>query len=433
VEAVLEQARKAAAEAEVFSVSQRQTQALFEANRLKLVQTRESSGMALRIIKEGRIGFSSTSRADKTELIAMALEIAPFGVEARFQFPATETYPEVEVFDPSVEETSEEEMVELGQSLIDRLRQHTPELVCQGEVSRGVTLVELLNSRGGRVSYRKSFFALGVEGVLVRDTDMLFVGDSDSSCHPIADPTLVAETTIWQLEQARRTVTGPTKKLPVIFTPLGVVSALVLPLMVAVNGKTVLQGASPLGRRLGEQVFDPRLSIWDDATIPYRPQSRVCDDEGVPSQRTPLVERGVVTSFLYDLQTAAMAGTRSTGSASRSLASLPTPSVAALVIEEGEATLAEMVADMKEGLVVDMLMGASQGNILGGEFSGNVLLGYRVEKGNIVGRVKNTMVSGNIYQVLKELVAIGSEGRWVGGSLRTPPLYCAGLAVSTKG
>jgi PmbA protein len=91
-----------------------------------------------------------------------------------------------------------------------------------------------------------------------------------------------------------------------------------------------------------------------------------------------------------------------------------------------------MVADIKEGLVVEQLMGAEQGNVLGGDFSGNVLLGYKIENGKITGRVKNTMVSGNIYQALKEIVALGREARWVGGAIRTPHIYCAGLSVASK-
>jgi PmbA protein len=179
-------------------------------------------------------------------------------------------------------------------------------------------------------------------------------------------------------------------------------------------------------------MLDPKLSIWDDATIDFRPQSRLCDDEGMPTQRTPLIQNGVVLNFLYDLQTAGLAGTKSTGSASRTLGSLPSPAVSALVIGEGETEFKDMVADMKQGLVVEQLMGASQGNILGGEFSGNVLLGYKVENGKIVGRVKNTMVSGNVYQVLKEGIVIGNKARWIGSSLLTPPLYCAQIAVATK-
>ena len=87
---------------------------------------------------------------------------------------------------------------------------------------------------------------------------------------------------------------------------------------------------------------------------------------------------------------------------------------------------------MKKGLVIEQLMGAEQGNILGGDFSGNVLLGYKVESGKIVGRVKDTMVSGNVYQILKEGLAIGSEARWVGSFLKTPPLYCPSLSVASK-
>ena len=92
-----------------------------------------------------------------------------------------------------------------------------------------------------------------------------------------------------------------------------------------------------------------------------------------------------------------------------------------------------MLADIKEGLIIEYLMGAEQGNILGGDFSGNILLGYKVESGKIVGRVKDTMVSGNIYQVLKQIIAIGSDAKWVGGFLNSPSLYCPSLSVASKG
>ena len=202
--------------------------------------------------------------------------------------------------------------------------------------------------------------------------------------------------------------------------------------MAAFNGKTVLEGASPIGSRLGQQIFDKKLWLWDDPTIAYRPGSRPIDDEGVPSQCTPLIERGRIANFLYDLQTAALAHTRSTGNGRRGGGGLPSPSPSAFVIGSGDATFEEMVQDMKEGLVIEQLMGATQGNILGGDFSGNVLLGYKVESGKIIGRVKDTMVSGNIYQILKKIIAIGSDARWVGSFLKTPYLYCPSLSVASK-
>jgi len=273
---------------------------------------------------------------------------------------------------------------------------------------------------------------VGIGGTLIHGTDMLFVGESQSSCHPLLETKMITEVVIRQLELAKDQASVPSQQLPVVFTPNGVASALISPLMVAFNGKMVLEGASPIGNKLGETVFNEKLSLWDDPTIAYRSGSRPADDEGVPSQCTPLIERGKVSNFLYDLQTAALAHTRSTGNGRRG-GGLPTPSPSAFVIGSGDTTFEEMLQDMKEGLVIEQLMGATQGNILGGDFSGNVLLGYKVENGKIVGRVKDTMVSGNVYQILEEGLAIGSEARWVGSSLKTPHLYCPSLSVASKG
>jgi PmbA protein len=288
-----------------------------------------------------------------------------------------------------------------------------------------------MNSRGGHAKYRKTVFFIGVEGTVIRGTDMLFVGEGESSCHPLMDTKWIIDETLHQLDLAKTQAAVPTKTMPVIFTPNGVATGLISPLIAAFNGKMVLEGASPIGKRLGETVFDTKLSLWDNATTAYRPNSRPCDDEGVPSQCTPLIERGIAANFLYDLQTAAMAKKQSTGNASRDRG-LPSPAPSTYVIAPGHITFEDMVKDMKEGLVIDQLMGAEQGNVLGGDFSGNVLLGFKVENGRIAGRVKDTMVSGNVYQLLKEITALGKESRWVSGFLQTPHIYFPALSVASK-
>jgi PmbA protein len=322
-------------------------------------------------------------------------------------------------------------MVQIGEQLITAVRQHSPEILCEASAGKGTASVRILNSNGGEASYKKSFFSLGIEGIIIQDSDMLFVGDSQSSCHPMLDFKSLAEEVIMQLELAKRKVSLATQPMPVIFKPNGVASALISPLMSAFNGKIVFMGASPLKDKLGHQVFDKKLSIWDDATIPYQVASCPCDDEGMPGQRTPLIEDGVVSQFLYDLQTAGLANTKSTGNGSRN-GGLPSPSINSLIIKEGNISFNDMVADIKQGLVIEQLIGATQGNILNGDFSGNVLLGYKIENGAITGRVKNTMVSGNVYQILKQIQAIGSDARWVEGFLRTPSIYCPSLSVATK-
>jgi len=432
VENILAQAKRVADDAEVFMVSSEETPVQFEANRLKHIQSKQSCSVALRIVRQGRLGYATTTEpSDIQSLVDNAVATAQFGTPARFELPSPATYPRIDIFDPDIESTSTEKMIELGEELIALVTEHTPDIVCEALVTKGIISLRIINSRGGQANYRKSIFGLGIEGSLIQGTDMLFVGESQSSCHPLTQPKAVAEAVLQQLELARNRATVPTRQLPVIFTPRGVASALIPSLMAAFNGKVVLEGASPIGNRLGQQVFDQKLWLWDDPTIAYRPNSRPCDDEGIPSQRTPLIEQGKVANFLYDLQTAALAHTNSTGNGSRG-GGLPVPSPTALVIAPGKTTLDEMVSDIKQGLVIEQLMGAEQGNILGGDFSGNVLLGYKVESGKIVGRVKDTMVSGNVYQVLKEVMAIGSEAKWVGGFLHTPPIYCPRLSVATK-
>ena len=433
MEAILAQARQIAEHAEVFMVSEEETPVQFETNRLKHIHSKQGTSVTLRVIKEGRIGCATaTGLADRQALVNMAVETARYGMKAQFELPALTSYPRVEIYDPGVESVSLETMASLGERLIAEVRRDTPELICEAGVARATVSVRIMNSRGGQADYRETVFSLGIEGQLIRDTDMLFVGESQSSCHPLLDPDTVAREVVQQLERARNQASAPTGSLPVVFTPHGVATALAMPLMAAFNGKTVLEGASPIGSRLGQLVFSEKFSLWDDPTIDYQPGSRPCDDEGVPSQRTPLIERGVVASFLYDLQTAALAHTRSTGSGRRGRGGLPAPSPSALIVAPGEATFDEMVRDIKEGLVVEQLMGATQGNILGGDFSGNVLLGYKVENGKIVGRVKNTMVAGNIYQLLNQDIVLGSEARWVGGFLNTPPIFIPSVSVASK-
>jgi PmbA protein len=435
IEEVLRSARGKAQQAEVFSASARATTVQFEANELKQVQSRESSSIALRIFRQGKIGFAITSGGGGWEtLVDMAVETSQFGSPASFQFPSSADHSKVSIYDPEVEKIAMERIVEIGKELIARVKGHTPDILCDVQITKGTSSVSLINSQGGEGRYDKSFFSLSLEGVLVRDTDILWVEDSESSCRSnLVGIDELADRVVWQLEMAKKKATVPTKPLPIIFTSHGVASALLSPLVLAFNGKAVLEGASPLKDKLGEQVFDRKLSLWDDATVAYGVGSYPFDDEGVSSRRLPLVTNGAVTSFLYDLQTAALAGKRSTGNGRRVGGGSPSPAISSLVLAKGEVSFQAMVKDMKEGLIVEEVIGAEQGNILGGDFGGNVLLGYKVENGEIVGRVKDTMIAGNVYQVLKELPGIGQEARWVGGTLQTPPLYCSGISVTAKG
>ena len=432
-EELLDRAARQADQAEVFRVSSRSTPVSFEANRLKSIDTRDSSAVGIRILKNGRIGISSETGAPAPEgLLSRALETLPYGPLAAMDLPGAQEYPNVPVYDEATAALPVEAMVELGRELVERMQGKWTDVQWDCHVSRMIATHRLINSRGCSAEYASSSFSVSIEGALVQDTDMLFVHDAQRLCGPITDTSSLARTLDQRLEWAREVVPAPAGDVPVIFTPQGVAGVLLGPLLAGFSGRAILQGASPLVGRLDEELVDASVTVWDDPTLPHVPGSRMCDDEGVPSRRLPLIERGVLRNFLYDLQTAGQAGARSTGSASRPPGSLPVPAPSVIVVEPGKTTFEEMLAGLDDALIVESLLGAGQGNVLGGDFSANVLLGYRVAKGRVVGRVKNTVITGNAYRALQNVLALESTSHWVGGALQTPAICSGGVSVSSN-
>ena len=115
-----------------------------------------------------------------------------------------------------------------------------------------------------------------------------------------------------------------------------------------------------------------------------------------------------------------------------SLHSSPSPGVSNLIVAKGKTSLEEMIKDIKEGIIIDQVLGLGQGNVLSGAFSNNVQLGFKIKHGKVAGRIKNVMISGNAFDVLKDIVAVGSEARWVSGQYCFPHLYVKSLSVSTN-
>jgi PmbA protein len=431
-EQVLALAKGVAQEAEVFSISSRETPVSFEANRLKELQTKEVRGLALRVVVDRKVGLSSSTRwGDAAGLVASAVNMAQFGAEAQFELPRQRQLPAVRIYDPAIEALSVELLVAMGQRMVDRVRASDAAILCDAGVRATVSTVRILNSRGADQTIQKSVLSGSIHGNLVRGTDMLDVYEDASSCRSGLDLDALASAIIRKTEDARQLTAIGTGSMPVIFTPKGVAMTLIAPLSMALSGKMVQQGASPLADKLGQVVADRKFSLYDDGSLDWAPSSGGCDHEGVPCQRTTLLDHGQILHFYYDLQTAGQAGATSTGNGFRSLDSLPGPSTTSLVVAAGSGTLDEMVADVSEGLLVDQTMGAWSGNLISGEFSANVHLGYRISQGRIVGRVKDTMVAGNIFQALGGLAAVGERPEWAGDVL-TPPLYFKSLGVASK-
>ena len=431
-EQVLSLVKPRVEQAEVYAYETASTPVDFEANRLKSLETKESRGLALRVVKDGRIGLASTTKLnDPRLLVDQAVELAAFGALAKFELPGAIDSTEVNVFDAAAESVTVERMVALGEEMIGLIRAYDSEILCEAGIRRLVETTIILNSRGGSGRYKKSSFACIVGGQLIRGEDFLNVWEYDSACGPTIDQKTLAQKAIHKFELSKNVVPAQTRRQPVIFTPRGVAGILWGPMSAALSGKAVYQGSSALSDKLGQPVFDPRLSVTEDSTVSGVPSSAPFDDEGVPTRRLPLIDKGSVASFYYDLQTAGLAGKESTGNGYRSPESLPGPHTGTIFFDPGDVPLEQMIGGIQEGLIVESVTG-NAGNVFSGDFSGNVQGGFKVENGKIAGRIKDTMIAGNIFQDMKQLGAISREAEWVYGQAKIPHLLFTELGVSTK-
>ena len=424
-------------EAEVYRIEMESHPVSFESNRLKEIMRRDISGVALRVIDDGRIGFTSTTDASReSELVERAATLTPFGSEAAFAFPGPSEYPLVDIVDPAVPQVAQQSMLDTGQGLIERLLDEWPDLLCDARIGWSTGRGRLMNSAGIDAEYEQTSYYCSLGAQLIRGTDMLNVWAGFGSSHLFGEVELdrllqtVRRSLRWSKETAQ--ATASTGELPVILTPRGVRATLLHPLMSGFNGKNVANGSSPLGDRWGEKIVDERISIYDDPLINGASGSHPFDDEGVASRRHALIDKGVAGGPLLDLQTAGQLGKTSTGAAGRGLATTPSPGTSVIDIAAGDVHFEDMIAGIKKGLVVEELLGAGQGNELGGDFRANVSLGYKIENGEIVGRVKDTMISGNAYKVLSQVEQVSDSADWVFGSMRSPAIQCLGVEVATK-
>ena len=234
------------------------------------------------------------------------------------------------------------------------------------------------------------------------------------------DPQYIIDRAIHDLTLAERIVPAPSGHCPVLLDP-GVFGAFLSPVTDGINGRTVATGGSPLADKIGQTILDPVITITDNPHRDFSGSAASLDGDGMPTARHTVVDKGVLKMFLYDLDTAAMVGVKPTGNGGcrpRGIEILP-----------GEKTHEELMASIDEGIYVKGMLGFGQGNIASGDFSANISPGYLVRKGEIVGRIKDTMIAGNLLELMKQNVQLSSDYDEPG---RTPWAIVDGVSVSSS-
>jgi len=316
------------------------------------------------------------------------------------------------LFDEKIAGLSIQKMVEMGQACVDTMLEVDSELRVNVKIIRENRMFSYQNQTGFEETYQGSPLLIELGVFRVRGDDIFIIWDLTGSTHWEDDYLPLARKAGKMLKLAEKSGVIKSGRMPVLFSPKAALT-LIFPLMTGLNGKAVYKGISPIKDKIGEKLFDDKITVIDDPTLAGEYRSAPFDDEGVASRRNVLVDKGVLKGFYYDLKTAAQSGVESTGNGTRDLFRPPRPLITNFVIESGETPLKDSIAGINEGLLVEEVIGLGQGNVVSGAFSNTLNLAYKIEKGEITGRVKDVSIAGNIYDLLPNVAAISQEKDWV--------------------
>ena len=292
----------------------------------------------------------------------------------------------------------------------------------------------LANSRGFHGSYRSSYagisaapLAVDVDGSMQRDGWW----SSARRLTDIESPESIGK------EAARRTLRRlgarrvPTQQVPIVFAR-EVAQSLAGVVFEAASGDSIWRGASFLAGKLGEQIAVPCVTIIDDNTMLLSTGmggfgTSPFDGEGLPSQRTVVVEKGVLRNYLLNTYTARKLGMKSTHNASRGLAGAPGIGCGNLYLEPGTLTLEQIIADVHAGLYVTSLMGFGV-NVVTGDYSQGAT-GLWIENGQLTHAVEEVTIAGNLAEMLRNVTAIGNDLEFR-GAVASPTLRIDGMMIA---
>jgi PmbA protein len=398
----------------------------------------ESQELGLRVLIGRRQAVvSSTVRspamldelAERAIAMARAVPEDPYcGLADPERLADAATLPELDICDPA--EPTAERLIELARRTEDAARAVDGVSNSEGaSASWGYMSVALAGSNGFAGTYATTSNTLGVSVLagsgtaMERDYEFAYTTYAEDLEAPESVGRKAGERAVRRL--------GPRKvasaRAPVVYEPR-ISNGIVRHLSAAINGNAVARGTSFLRDRMGERIFPEAVSIVDD---PYRRRglkSRPFDGEGVAGERREVVADGRLTSWILDLRSARQLGLDTTGHATRSPSSPPSPTATNLYLEPGRMSPQELIAGIASGFYVTELLGMGV-NMVTGDYSRGAG-GFWIENGDLAYPVSELTIAGNLKDMFANLTAADDlEFRY---GVNAPTLRIDGMTVAGR-
>jgi PmbA protein len=286
------------------------------------------------------------------------------------------------------------------------------------------------NSRGFIGAYRSTYCSISAVPVAIQngamERDYWFTMARDFA--GLEDPESVGRIAAERAIRRLGAVKVETQRVPVIFEPR-VARTLLGNLFEAVEGRSIYRQASFLAGKLGEKIADQRITLIDDGTIPHLFGSQPFDDEGVPTRRTPVIEKGVLKNYLLNTYTARKLGMKTTGNASRGITGNAGIGHGNFFLEAGDKSPEEMIRGVRNGFYVTELIGSGV-NIVTGDYSRGAV-GLWVRDGELAFPVSEVTIASTLQEMLNNVAEIGSDLEFR-GSVSAPTIMIGEMTVAGR-
>ena len=416
--------RKGADEAEAYVYQGLTTGVSIERGQINRSSRIIDRGLGVRVIVNKATGFSYTNilegQAAIEETVVKALNFAKASKQDQnWQgLPTKKAFASVEgTYDNRILELDSEDLVKIAATMLDAAEKMDSRVFpIEGGVGASYLCKAIANSNGVE----------GFDHGTIFECSLATIAKGEGEVTPVCfefnierkydiNPEWVGK------EAARLAVTAlkakrtETKSINIVFTQFALQQLLQYTLINAVKADYVQRNQSAFKDKIGEKVASEIVTIYDDGLFNGGIRTWKFDGEGVPRQKTLIIEKGVLRSFIYDNYTAKKEGKESTGNASRA-GYLSTPNVEAtnFHIMPTRKSPEELISGLKEGLLVYYLQGAHSSNPASGEFSVVATPAWKIENGEIAYATKGAMLAGNIFQVLTNISELASNDRKIG-------------------
>lgn len=303
-------------------------------------------------------------------------------------------------------------VAEISTDLVKKATSKEPDLIPGlGGTGSETNVSAYANSRGVAVSERGTVgytYLMGVAPTESGMTPSVFAFDVGRSSTPSTDR--VVNDVVDTIRIVRNTTRGKSGRFPIILHPGAYGAMMRFTLFESIRGDNVARGKSKIGDKLGEKIASEAVTISDDGLDIRGANAGIADDEGVPRQRTTIIENGILRSFIWDNYWGRRMGVASTGNAQRNKRQgLVEVSTSNVIFEPGTRPIDDIISEIEYGYYIRGVQGAHSSNPESGDFSvvGNPAI--LIEHGQMVGGVHGLMISGNIYDLLKQTEEVGKD------------------------